>query len=213
MQKLKSTLPNMAIVLTSIALIAGLALGYVNSVTAGPIEKIKEQQLSDGIKAVLAADELKVEEPVTLDNGAVVYRTDKGVAVQATDPNGFGGKLTVLVGFNDEGLIQGYRVLETAETPGLGAKAGEWFQKGQKGDIIGKQAGNLTVSKDGGEVDAITASTITSRAFLRCVNAAYEALDTKSEDAQTGASVQNHEDAETGASVQHHNEEKEVTNE
>ena len=190
MKKLKSTLPNMAIVLTSIAVVAGLALGYVNSITAEPIKQIKAQQLADGIKAVLAADELKVEAPDTLETGAVVYRTDKGTAVQATDPNGFGGKLTVLVGFNDEGLIQGYRVLETAETPGLGAKAQEWFQKDQKGDIIGKQAGNLTVSKDGGEVDAITASTITSRAFLRCVNAAYAALEVKREDAQTGASPQ-----------------------
>ena len=175
-KKLESTLPNMVIVLTLIAVVAGLALGYVNSVTAGPIEEIKAQQLSDGIKAVLAADELKVEEPVTLDDGSVIYRTDKGVAVQATDPNGFGGKLTVLVGFNADGLIQGYRVLETSETPGLGAKAGEWFQKGQKGDIIGKNpAEPLTVSKDGGQVDAITASTITSRAFLLAVNNAYKA--------------------------------------
>ncbi|MBP5380884.1 MAG: RnfABCDGE type electron transport complex subunit G [Bacteroidaceae bacterium] len=199
MKKLKSTLPNMAIVLTSIAVVAGLALGYVNSITAEPIKQIKAQQLSDGIKAVLATDEVQVETPDTLESGAVLYRTDKGVAVQATDPNGFGGKLTVLVGFNDEGLIQGYQVLETSETPGLGAKAGEWFQKGAKGDIIGKNPGEkeLTVSKDGGEVDAITASTITSRAFLRCVNAAYEALDSQKEDAQTGASVQ------------YHNEEKE----
>ena len=191
MKKLKSTLPNMAIVLTSIAVIAGLALGYVNSITAGPIEQIKAQQLSDGIKAVLAADEVRVEAPDTLESGAVLYRTDKGVAVQATDPNGFGGKLTVLVGFNDEGLIQGYQVLETSETPGLGAKAGEWFQKDQKGDIIGKNPGEkeLAVSKDGGEVDAITASTITSRAFLRCVNAAYAALSEVKEDAQTGASA------------------------
>ena len=195
MKKLESTLPNMAIVLTSIAVIAGLALGYVNSVTAGPIEDIKAQQLADGLKAVLAADELTVESPDTLESGAVVYRTDKGVAVQASDPNGFGGKLTVLVGFNSEGLIQGYRVLETSETPGLGAKAGDWFQKGQKGDIIGKQAGNLTVKKDGGEVDAITASTITSRAFLRCVNSAYEALSTQ-EDAQTGATQQCKEEKE-----------------
>ncbi|MBR4758060.1 MAG: RnfABCDGE type electron transport complex subunit G [Bacteroidaceae bacterium] len=177
--------------LTSIAVIAGLALGYVNSITAGPIEQIKAQQLSDGIKAVLAADEVRVEAPDTLESGAVLYRTDKGVAVQATDPNGFGGKLTDLVGFNDEGLIQGYQVLETSETPGLGAKAGEWFQKDQKGDIIGKNPGEkeLAVSKDGGEVDAITASTITSRAFLRCVNAAYAALSEVKEDAQTGASA------------------------
>ena len=192
MKKLESTLPNMAIVLTAIAVIAGLALGYVNSVTEGPIEQIKAQQLSDGIKAVLNADEVKVETPDTLDNGAVLYRTDKGVAVQATDPNGFGGKLTVLVGFDNEGVIQGYQILETSETPGLGAKADQWFQKDQKGDIIGMSPAknNMTVSKDGGEVDAITASTITSRAFLRCVNNAYEALRVMDEDAQSGASQQ-----------------------
>ena len=201
-KKLKSTLPNMVIVLTSIAVIAGLALGYVNSVTEEPIRQIKEQQLSDGIKAVLAADELTVEATDTLENGSVVYRTDKGVAVQATDPNGFGGKLTILVGFDSEATIQGYRILETAETPGLGAKADQWFQEGQKGNIIGMSPAknNMTVSKDGGEVDAITASTITSRAFLRAVNMAYEALGNAEVDGESGATIQQ-------------KKEKEVTNE
>ena len=201
-KKLKSTLPNMVIVLTSIAVIAGLALGYVNSVTEEPIRLIKEQQLSDGIKAVLAADELTVESTDTLENGSVIYRTDKGVAVQATDPNGFGGKLTILVGFDSEVTIQGYRILETAETPGLGAKADQWFQEGQKGNIIGMSPAknNMTVSKDGGEVDAITASTITSRAFLRAVNMAYEALGKVEVDGESGATIQQ-------------KEEKEVTNE
>lgn len=201
-KKLKSTLPNMVIVLTSIAVIAGLALGYVNSVTEEPIRLIKQQQLSDGIKAVLAADELKVEATDTLENGSVIYRTDKGVAVQATDPNGFGGKLTILVGFDSEATIQGYRILETAETPGLGAKADQWFQEGQKGNIIGMSPAknNMTVSKDGGEVDAITASTITSRAFLRAVNMAYEALGKVEVDGESGATIQQ-------------KEEKEVTNE
>ena len=201
-KKLKSTLPNMVIVLTSIAVIAGLALGYVNSVTEEPIRLIKEQQLSDGIKAVLAADELTVEATDTLENGSVIYRTDKGVAVQATDPNGFGGKLTILVGFDSEATIQGYRILETAETPGLGAKADQWFQEDQKGNIIGMSPAknNMTVSKDGGEVDAITASTITSRAFLRAVNMAYEALGKVEVDGESGATIQQ-------------KEEKEVTNE
>ena len=137
------------------------------------------------------ADDLQVEEPVVLDNGAVVYKTNKGMAVQAVDPNGFGGNLSVLVGFDEAGAIQGYQVLEHAETPGLGAKASFWFQKGEKGDIIGKNpsVNNLTVSKDGGEVDAITASTITSRAFLRAVNAAYAALSGNT-DAQTSATQQ-----------------------
>lgn len=189
MKKLESTWYNMTIVLTLVSVVAGAALAYVNDLTAGPIKLIKEQQLQDGIKAVLSADELTVGNTEEAD-GVIVYHTDKGTAVQATDPNGFGGKLTVLVGFDSKGTIQGYRVLESAETPGLGAKAGEWFQKGQKGDIIGMSPAknNMTVSKDGGEVDAITASTITSRAFLRCVNAAYAALST--EDVQSGATRQ-----------------------
>jgi len=68
--------------------------------------------------------------------------------------------------------------LSSAETPGLGAKANTWFQKGQKGDIVGKNPGtcNFTVSKDGGEIDAITASTITSRAFLGAIKKAYDEL-------------------------------------
>ena len=90
---------------------------------------------------------------------------------------GFGGELKVLVGFDAEGKIIDYSLLAHAETPGLGSKAADWFKKGNKGDITGMNPGEapLTVSKDGGKVDAITASTITSRAFLNAVNAAYAA--------------------------------------
>ena len=159
----------MALVLTGIAVVAGAALGYVNSVTAPTIDAIKAQQEKEAEQQVLNGQE--------------------GTAIKITDPKGFGGALTVMVGLAPDGKILGYKVLESSETPGLGAKAQDWFQKGQKGDIIGKTAGNLTVSKDGGEVDAITASTITSRAFLRCINAAYETLSENS-DAQSGASSQ-----------------------
>ena len=200
MKKLKSTWYNMVGVLTLIAVLAGAALGYVNEMTKGPIAQIKEQQLADGIKAVLNAAEVKVEEPEVIANPdgkteTVIYRTDKGVAVKAQDANGFGGTLTVLVGFDGNGSIQGYQVLESSETPGLGAKASFWFQKGEKGDIIGKNPGqdNMTVSKDGGDVDAITASTITSRAFLRAVNMAYSVISNNNEDAQSGASPE-HQD-------------------
>ncbi len=194
MKKLQSTWYNMSIVLTLISVVAGAALAYVNDITYEPIQKIKEQQLQDGIKAVLSADKVKVQSVDTLD-GVIVYVTNKGKAVQASDPNGFGGKLTVLVGFDKRGAIQGYRVLESAETPGLGAKAGEWFQKGSKGCIIGMSPAknNMTVKQDGGDVDAITASTITSRAFLRCVNAAYEAFAKGAEtetDGESGATRQ-----------------------
>lgn len=157
MKKLESTWYNMAIVLTFIAVAAGAALAYVNSITAPIIDQIKAQQEEDAKKEVLAGQE--------------------GQAIKVSDPNGFGGTLTVMVGVAPDGTILGYRVLETQETPGLGAKAQDWFQQGQPGCIIGKKAGQLQVSKDGGDVDAITASTITSRAFLRCINQAAPSAD------------------------------------
>ncbi len=189
MKKLESSLKNMALVLTAISLIAGGTLAYVNKVTQGPIAEINAKNLQDGIKKVILggqAGELKVGEPVEAD-GYTLYETDKGTAVKAV-ANGFGGPLEVLVGFDEKGGILGYTILSTAETPGLGVKAGTWFQKGGKGDIIGKNPGEkeLTVSKDGGDVDAITASTITSRAFLGAVNAAYRAYKGTG-DASSGA--------------------------
>ena len=202
MKKLPSTLPNMLCVLTLISVIAAGALAYVNKITAGPIEENKARTLAEGINSVLGVADAKVENTSEAEdangNPVIIYTTDKGVAVQAIDPNGFGGKLSVLVGFAEEGTIKGYTVLDHAETPGLGAKAGFWFQKGEKGDIIGKNPGDaryanngLTVSKDGGDVDAITASTITSRAFLRAVNVAYHAYaGASATDAQSGASAQ-----------------------
>ncbi len=170
MKKLKSTWYNMAIVLTAIAVVAGAALGYVNMITAPIIENLKAKQEKEAEQQVL--------------NGK------QGTAIKVSDPKGFGGKLTVMVGLAPDGTILGYKVLESSETPGLGAKAQDWFQEGQNGNIIGKQAGNLTVSKDGGDVDAITASTITSRAFLRCINEAYKTLSESNADGQSGATKQ-----------------------
>lgn len=193
MKKLESSLTNMVLVLTVISVVAGGTLAYVNEVTQEPIAEISAKNLQDGIKKVIIGStdgELKVEEPVEAD-GYTIYVTDKGTAVKAV-ANGFGGPIEVLVGFNEAGNILGYTILSTVETPGLGVKADTWFQKGGKGDIIGRNPGEkeLSVTKDGGEIDAITASTITSRAFLGAVNAAYHAFKGNWEDATSGASVQ-----------------------
>ena len=185
----------MLLVLTLIAVIAGGALAMVNSVTAPQIEKINQENLAAGIKAVMGSDDIQVAEPQEVEGFTSYAVSDAqgnalGCAVTSST-NGFGGELKVLVGFNAEGDILGYTVLQTAETPGLGAKAADWFQKGQKGDIIGKNPGtcNFTVSKDGGDIDAITASTITSRAFLLAVKNAYDNVIAK-HDGATGASAQ-----------------------
>lgn len=204
MKKLESSLLNMVLVLTSVAVIMGGILAFVNHLTEGPIAEQKAKALADGIKSVMGVDEITVSNTDSVRQNVagkeltyVIYQTkdakgnDLGAAVESTT-GGFGGDLKVLVGFDPEGKILGYTLLEHAETPGLGAKADKWFQKGEKGDIIGKSPIEpLTVSKDGGQVDAITASTITSRAFLLAVNNAYNAYKATPEtDANSGASQQ-----------------------
>jgi electron transport complex protein RnfG len=202
MEKLKSNLPNMAIVLTSVAVLCGGLLAFVNNITQAPRDAAAEKTLTTGIEQVIGGKctvENKYEITRSIngkDHNFIVYETDKGTAVQSTDPNAFGGNLTVLVGFNDNGEILGYTILETAETPGLGAKADTWFQKAENGGKGGKacivglnpQHTNLTVSNDGGDIDAITASTITSRAFLRAIQQAYNTYMDQGTDANTGAS-------------------------
>ena len=187
MKKLESTWYNMAGVLTSIALVAGAALASVNELTKGPIEELRIKSEQNAISQVLGGGDVKVLSVDTLVWNDCPYIVsdagDKGMAIKAIDPlnASFGGGLTIMVGFDAQGAIKGYSVLQTNETPGLGAKASTWFQQGGKGCIIGMNPGDkpLTVSKDGGNVDAITASTITSRSFLRAVNAAYGAFKSK----------------------------------
>ncbi len=189
MKKLESSLTNMVLVLTLVAVIMGGILAYVNHLTEGPINEQKQKTLTNGIKAVMVCDnvtianENEVKQNIDGKEAAfTIYQVkdaqgkDLGAAVTSTT-GGFGGDLKILVGFDPEGKILGYTLLEHAETPGLGAKADKWFQKGEKGDIVGKTPSEpLVVSKDGGQVDAITASTITSRAFLKAVNNAYNAF-------------------------------------
>lgn len=201
MKKLESSITNMVLVLVGVALITGGILAYVNHITEAPIKLQAEKTLADGIKVVMGGVQLSVAENDTIKQTIkgkeavfVIHKTvdsnkqDLGVAVESTT-GGFGGDLKVLVGFDKDGNILGYTILQHAETPGLGAKADKWFQKDGKGSIIGKNPNkdNLTVKKDGGDVDAITASTITSRAFLLAVTQAYNAYKSGHVDANTSA--------------------------
>lgn len=194
----------MVLVLVGVALIVGALLAIVNNVTEKPIAEKAEKTLSEGIKSVMGTSELIVSSSDSLtqniDGKEVVFvihkTTDKsgnalGTAVESTTL-GFAGDLKVLVGFSPDGKVLGYTVLQHAETPGLGAKAQTWFQKNGKGNIIGQSPAEneLSVTKDGGTVDAITASTITSRAFLKAINQAYAAQAGKTVDAHSGASKQ-----------------------
>lgn len=201
MKKLESSLKNMLLVLTGVTAISVALLAYVNQLTAAPIAEAEAQALSDAVRAVVPGfdNDPIAEQKIQKVNGVdyAVYPATKGgtyigAAIEAS-AMGFGGTLRVLVGFDAEGNILDYSLLSHAETPGLGSKADTWFKKSGKGDIIGMNPGKtpLAVDKDGGQVDAITASTITTRAFLSAVNAAYAAYagqDTT--DGTTGASQQ-----------------------
>lgn len=192
MKKLESTLKNMILSLTSIAVVAAAALAGVNMLTEETIKAQKEAQKQQAISAVLP-EHARIAEAEEADE-YVIYRAYDaadhyvGAAVQ-TETNGFGGKIKLMVGFDADNHIVNYAVLEQQETPGLGSHIVGWFKNAAKPgqNILGRQAtGSMTVSKDGGDVDAITAATISSRAFLLAVNNAYNALH--GHDAMSGAS-------------------------
>lgn len=205
MAKLESSFKNMVLVLTSITLFAAVALGSVYSLTKDPIAASKKAKQENAIKDVLppfdridAAEVVEVEEVGSFN----VYKAyDKanafvGAAVESISKNGFSGEIKIMVGFDKEGNIVNYSVLEQKETPGLGTKMVDWF-KTDKGNQsingLNPAIANLTVSKDGGAVDAITAATISSRAFLEAVRNAYAAYANNSGapgiDTATGASA------------------------
>ena len=168
----------MVLSLTLIALISGGLLAVVYDLTKEPIELSKEAAKQDNLKKVLPEfDTLKdsvfqiVNYTDTLEIPFVTAYKDSAVSGYAvfTDENGYGGAVKVLTGFSTDGTIVDYAIMEHQETPGLGAKADKWFKNSIPG---GNAFTKYTVSKDGGNVDGITAATITSRAFLKAVNRA-----------------------------------------
>ena len=179
----------MLLTLFIITAIAGTSLGFVYKLTEKPIADAKARKLQAAIKEVVPGFTNNPGESVitvTSDEGLPIklYPAKKdgkliGVAVETMTNKGFGGNVKIMVGFKPDGTIINYQVLEHQETPGLGTKMATWF-KTDKGNqsVLGKNPGknNLTVSKDGGEVDAITAATISSRAFLDAVRIGYETL-------------------------------------
>lgn len=167
----------MVLTLFVITVVAAVALGFVYYFTQEPIAQVKEKKLNEGLMKVLPAFDHQVAEEV---EGVPTYKAFDaneqlvGTAIEVVTDKGFGGDVKVLVGFDTEGKIFGYTVLEHKETAGLGSKMGDWFQEGGKGNVIGKDLSTpAKVSKDGGDVDAITAATISSRAFCDALNKAY----------------------------------------
>ena len=189
MAKLQSSFKNMALSLTCIALVAAGALAGVYMMTMAPIETAMKAKQEAAIMQVLPQVEgVQVADAEEI-NGITLYKAYVGeewvgTAVEASTKGNqnmpFGGVFRLMVGFDNVGNVVNYVVLEQAETPGLGALMTTWFKNADKPGqyILGKNPATteFSVSKDGGDVDAITASTITSRAFLEVVVKAYNAI-------------------------------------
>ena len=188
MEKIKSTFITILASLTCFCLIAGTALAVANKLTEDKIAAAKAAALQEAIKKVApefdndpSAEQYRA---ATADGDSLtIYPAKKGgklvgAAVETNTKKGFGGEIRIMVGFDADQKIVNYSVPEHNETPGLGSKMEEWFRTDKgKQSVLGRdmKGGALKVSKDGGEVDAITAATISSRAFLDAINRAYAA--------------------------------------
>lgn len=181
-KKAQSTLLNMFLSLTAIAVIAAAVLAGVNNVTAEPIALAKKAKTEMAIKTVIPQFSSLVSDTVGEFVCNRAYDESNqlvGMAVNVFTDKGFSGRINLMIGFDAQGNIYGYQVLQHAETPGLGAKIDSWFQKEGKCPVIGLHPANANISvvKDGGQIDAISGSTITSRAFCDAIASAYSVFE------------------------------------
>lgn len=182
---MKSSLGNMVVVLLCITAVSSAAVGVVYSVTEKPIAVARTQKKSAALSQVLPrfdntpSDEMQA---VSVDGGEVYVYTGReggevvGYAVESFAA-GYGGTIKMMVGFEPDGRIRNIRVLEQAETQGLGAKISD-DDNPILASLLGRNPSQLKMSvrKDGGDIDAITASTVSSRAYVGGVNRAYTAF-------------------------------------
>ena len=158
-------------ILLAICVVVSGLLGVTNLITADRIDAIKAEKTNASMQEVLPSEHYEPlaysgEDPLV----KAIYQADGGYVVEVT-PSGFGGELDLVVGVSADGSVTGVSIISHSETSGLGANA---TKEGFRSQYIGK-TGTLAVSKDGGEIDALTGATITSRAVTSGVNAALAA--------------------------------------
>ncbi|SDD17475.1 electron transport complex protein RnfG [Williamwhitmania taraxaci] len=176
----------MVLTLLIITLVASVALGYVYQFTKVPIELAQITKVNNAIRAVVPAFDndpnAEVYKAVVGTDSLNVYPAKKGgvvvgLAVETFTEKGYGGRFELIVGFLPDGTINDIAVISHHETPGLGDKIDK-RKSNFSLQFKGKNPKDfkMMVKKDGGDVDAITASTISSRAFCDAVTRAYEAV-------------------------------------
>lgn len=209
---MKSTLVNMTAVLFGITLVASAGVGVVNMITEEPIALAKEAATQEALKQVLPSFDATQSQTMPIDELPITVYTATaqgqvaGYAVETMTKSGFNGVVRLMVGFTTDGRVVNVNVLEQSETPGLGTKMAEEGNvllssiKDQKLEEKKLVDGKLAVTKDGGDVDALTAATISSRAYVDAVNRAWAAYRNVAQGAEitdvaSGATSQKQYDA------------------
>ena len=164
----------LALTLLAITAVVSVCLAGVNKITAPAIAELNAKNTQAAIEAVLPGGGDELSQFPTVDLVSKVYASENGYAVQVT-PGGFDNTITMMVGVDKAGSVLGIDVISHTETAGLGAVADAETPAGIafREQFIGT-SGSVSVTKDGGAVDAITGATITSRAVCTGVNAALE---------------------------------------
>jgi Na+-translocating ferredoxin:NAD+ oxidoreductase subunit G len=185
MAKTESTFKNMALSLTLIALVSSALLGFVYEFTREPIALSNLNKKLNAIREVVPEFTNNPNDEMFLlatgeGDSLEIYPAKKddvivGYAVNTYTSKGFSGNISIMAGFRSDGTIINISVLEQKETPGLGTKMTEPGFKDQFNEKNPAEF-QLKVKKDGGQVDAITAATISSRAFCDAVQRAYNTL-------------------------------------
>ena len=185
MAQKESTFLNMFLTLFVVTALSSLAASAVYNITKEPIARVQREKQQKAIREVMPGfTNYKVVKVMPQDgkDSITIYKGYKdkeevGAAVETYTNIGYSGLVKLMVGFKPDGSITNIEVLEQKETPGLGTKmTTEKF----RGQFRGKNPATfiVKVKKDGGEVDAITAATISSRAFCDAVNRAYRSFET-----------------------------------
>ena len=169
----------LGLILFAVSAIVALCLGLVNGITAERIEAIATEKRNTAMQAVLPADEYPAVEYTGTDSrvDAIYKAGDKGYVVQCT-VSGSQGSITMLTGVAADGTVTGISVLDHGETPGLGAIAGAASAVGENWRAQFQGIPSAAVTKDGGQIEAISGATITSRAICNGVTAAQNAVKT-----------------------------------
>jgi Na+-translocating ferredoxin:NAD+ oxidoreductase subunit G len=191
MATIKSSFVNLLLTLTIVTLVAGLSLGYVYQWTKEPIA---QAQMAKQLKAIESVVQGYDNNPV-LEKYKVVTPDGKdsleffparkgdeliGMAIKTKSSKGYSGDIWIMVGFNMTGEIQNIFVIEHKETPGLGSKM---ITPSFVNQFLGKnpEQMKLKVKKEGGDVDAITGATISSRAYSQAIQLAFDTFKSSSD--------------------------------